>query len=54
MGSNYTWEIDPGSGGSLTLDAGGGSPTITVNNETTTISAGLAGATASPKRALAR
>jgi len=44
MGSNYTWEIDPGSGGSLTLDAGGGSPTITVNNETTTISAALAGA----------
>ncbi|MGO8927913.1 MAG: beta strand repeat-containing protein [Limisphaerales bacterium] len=42
-GTNYTWEIDTGSGGTLTLDAGTNSPAITVNNETATITAVIAG-----------
>ena len=42
MGSNYNWEIDAGSGGPLTL-VGTNSPTIQVNNETTTITAVISG-----------
>ena len=41
-GNNYSWEIDNGSGGPLTL-AGANMPTITVSNQTTTINANLAG-----------
>ena len=44
VGNARTWTIDPGSGGTLTLDAGGGSPAITVNNQIATLSAPLTGA----------
>jgi len=41
VGNTYGWTLDSGAGGSLTLD--GATPTITVNNQTTTISAPLGG-----------
>ena len=43
QGNAYTWEIDPGVGGSLTLNAGSNSPAITVSNQITTITAVVAG-----------
>jgi autotransporter-associated beta strand protein len=42
VGNQYTWEIDAGTGGSLTL-AGPTPPTITVLNQTTTITAPVGG-----------
>ncbi len=42
QGNSYTWEIDPGSGAPLTLVATN-LPTITVSNQTATITAVLAG-----------
>jgi autotransporter-associated beta strand protein len=41
VGNKWTWEIDAGSGGPLTL--AGATPTITVNNQTATITALIAG-----------
>ena len=43
QGNAYNWTLAPGSGGTLTLQVPSGTPTITVNNQTTTISAVLAG-----------
>jgi autotransporter-associated beta strand protein len=40
---SHNWTLNTGTGGVLTLDVVGGSPTITVNNQTTTIGAVLAG-----------
>ena len=37
------WTLNAGSGGSLTLNATSGQPTITVNNQTTTIGAVISG-----------
>lgn len=41
QGNAYGWTLNPGSGGPLTL--AGGTPTITVNNQTATVAPGLAG-----------
>jgi fibronectin-binding autotransporter adhesin len=42
-GNTYGWALDNGAGGPLTLDAGTNVPVISVSNQTTTISATLAG-----------
>jgi fibronectin-binding autotransporter adhesin len=42
QGNAHTWDLEPGSGGALTLRAAG-TPSITVNNETTTINVPLTG-----------
>ena len=42
-GNTYGWTFSTGSGGPLTLAVGSGSPTITVNGQTNTISLVLAG-----------
>ncbi len=41
QGNTYGWTLNTGTGGPLTL--AGGTPTITVNNQTTTVGVGLAG-----------
>jgi autotransporter-associated beta strand protein len=41
-GSNYSWELDPGNGGTLTL-AATNTPTITVSNQSAIITATIAG-----------
>jgi autotransporter-associated beta strand protein len=41
--SAHNWNLNTGSGGSLTLRSSSGSPSITVNNQTATIGAALAG-----------
>jgi len=41
---SHNWTLATGSAGPLTLDVASGSPLITVNNQTTTVSAVLAGA----------
>jgi autotransporter-associated beta strand protein len=43
-GTNYTWEIDPGGSGSLTLNAGTNRPVINVLNQATVITAPISGA----------
>ncbi len=43
QGNAYNWTLAPGSGGTLTLQVSTGPPTITVNNQTTTISVVLSG-----------
>ena len=43
QGNAYNWTLAPGSGGTLTLQVSGSTPTIAVNNQTTTIIAVLAG-----------
>ncbi len=43
QGNAYNWTLAAGSGGTLTLQISTGTPTITVNNQTATISAVLAG-----------
>lgn len=43
VGKAYGWQIDSGAGGMLTL-AAGAIPVLTVNNQTATITSGLAGA----------
>ena len=43
VGNTYTWEIDAGTGGTLTLDSGANLPTITVKNQPATITSPLAG-----------
>jgi autotransporter-associated beta strand protein len=43
VGNKWTWEIDPGTGGPLTLAAGTNTPAITVKNQAATITAGIAG-----------
>ena len=43
QGNAYNWTLAAGSGGTLTLQVSTGTPTITVNNQTATISAVLAG-----------
>ena len=42
-GNAYNWTLARGSGGTLTLQAAPGTPTVTVNNQTATIGAVLAG-----------
>ena len=43
VGNTYGWALNTGSAGPLTLAVSSGSPLITVNNQTTTIGAALAG-----------
>src|SRR5271170_251995 len=43
QGNTYNWALGTGSGGPLTLAVSSGSPTIIVENQTTTISLVLAG-----------
>ncbi len=43
QGNIYNWTVGTGSGGPLTLAVSSGSPTITVNNQTTAASAVMAG-----------
>ena len=43
QGKAYNWTLATGSGGTLTFQVSLGTPTITVNNQTTTIAAVLAG-----------
>ena len=43
QGNANTWELDPGTGGSLTLNNGTNTPVITVSNQTTTITVPLTG-----------
>jgi autotransporter-associated beta strand protein len=40
---SHNWTVNSGSGGPLTLDVAAGSPSITVNNQTTTLGAVVAG-----------
>ncbi len=42
-GNAYNWTLAAGSGGTLDLQVSSGTPTITINNQRTTISAALAG-----------
>jgi hypothetical protein len=43
LGNAYTWTINSGSGGPLTLDNGANTPVIAVSNQTTSFHADLAG-----------
>ena len=43
QGDAHNWTLAPGAGGTLTLQVASGAPIIAVNNQTTTISAVLAG-----------
>lgn len=43
LGNTYNWTLNTGSGGPLTLAVGSGTPTLTVNGQTSTISLVLAG-----------
>jgi autotransporter-associated beta strand protein len=43
VGQVYSWTLNTGTGGPLTLDAGASTPTITVSNTTATLNVALAG-----------
>ena len=43
QGNAYNWTLAPGSGGTLAMQVSSGTPAVTVNNQTATISAVLAG-----------